>query len=217
MSESGTVSRVRTKQPPVTAQAESGRKRREASRADILTGTRRLLAAGGAVASLSVDRIVTEAGVSRATFYVCFPDKHAVVARLAQESLSWREHVHAEVLAAPDLTRAQLDDLLLSIVRHWYADRDVLGAIVELAEHDPAMRAAWRGAITEIADQAAEQFRVRWRRSRDRLDNPEAVAAVFTWMLERSCHQLVTDPDSAETIALAMSEVLWRTLSYRTP
>ncbi|MBA3742676.1 TetR/AcrR family transcriptional regulator [Sporichthya sp.] len=208
---------MRTKNPPVTAQAESGRKRREASRSEILAGTRRLLAAGGAVASLSIDRIVAEAGVSRATFYVCFPDKRAVVAQLAQEALSWREHVHAEVLADPDLTRAQLDELLLTIVRHWQADRDVLGAIVELAEHDPAMRTAWRGAIADIADQAADQFRVRWRRSRDRLDNPEAVAAVFTWMLERSCHQLVTDSESAETIALAISEILWRTLSYRTP
>ena len=217
MSDSGIVSRVRTKSPALSAQAESGRKRRDASRAEILAGTRRLLAGGGPVASLSVDRIVAEAGVSRATFYVCFPDKHAVVGQLAQESLSWREHVHAEVLADPGLTRKRLDELLLTIVRHWHADREVLGAIIELAEHDPAIRTAWRGAITEIADQAAEQFRIRGRRSRDRLDNPEAVAAVFTWMLERACHQLVDDEDSAETIALAISEILWRTLTYRLP
>ena len=40
--------------------------------------------------------------------------------------------------------------------------------------------------------------------------------AILTWMLERACHQLVEDEASAETIALAISEILWRTLAYRT-
>lgn len=199
-----------------SAQAESGRKRREASRAEILAATRRLLVAHESVAGLSVDQIAAEAGVSRATFYVCFPDKVAVIGQLAQETLAWREQIHAEVLADPDLTRPRLEELMRSIVRHWFDDRAILAAIIELAEHDPAIREPWRAAITEIAEQAAEQFRKRWRRSGDRLDNPEAVAAVFTWMLERACHQLVFDEASAETVALAMSEILWRTLTYRT-
>jgi AcrR family transcriptional regulator len=140
------------------------------------------------VAGLSVDQIVAEAGVSRATFYVCFPDKVAAVGELAQQALAWRGQIHAEVLADPALTRARLDELMRAIARHWYHDRAVLGAIIELAEHDPAIREPWRAAITEIAEQAAAQFRKRWRRGRDRLDNPDAVAAVFTWMLERACH-----------------------------
>jgi AcrR family transcriptional regulator len=198
-----------------SAQAESGRRRREASRAEILAATRRLLVEQRSVAGLSVDQIVAEAGVSRATFYVCFPDKVAVVGELAHQALAWREQIHAEVLADPGLTRARLDELMRAIVRHWYNDRAVLGAIIELAEHDPAVREPWRAAITEIAEQAAAQFRKRWRRSRDRLDNPDAVAAAFTWMLERACHQLVVDEASAEVVALAMSEILWRTLTYR--
>ncbi|MGQ0464975.1 MAG: TetR/AcrR family transcriptional regulator [Sporichthyaceae bacterium] len=200
-----------------SAQAESGRRRREASRTEILAATRRLLVEHESVAGLSVDRIAAEAGVSRATFYVCFPDKVAVVGELAHEALSWREQIHAEVLADPHLTRTRLDELMRAIVRHWYDDRAILAAIVELAEHDPAFREPWRAAMAETAEQAAEQFRRRWRRSRDRLDDPEAVASVFTWMLERACHQLVVDEAGAETVALAMSEILWRTLSYRAP
>ena len=196
-------------------QAETGRKRREASRIEILEATRRLLAAHS-VAGLSVDRIAAEAGVSRATFYVCFPDKHAVVAALAQESLSWREQVHAEVLADPDLTRDRLDELMLTIVGHWQRNRPVLAAIIELAEHDDAMGEPWRAAITEIAEQAAEQFRIRWADSPAAPADADTMAAVFTWMLERSCHQMVND-DSAEAVALAMAEILWRTLTWTEP
>jgi AcrR family transcriptional regulator len=203
--------------PEVSVQAASGRKRRDASRAEILDATRRLLGAGDAVANLSVDRIVAEAGVSRATFYVCFTDKHAVIGMLAQQSLSWREHIHAEVLADPRLTRARLDELMRTIVGHWLDDRDVLAAIIELAEHDPAMREPWRAAIADIADQAAEQFRIRWRDSPHGPADPHTVATAFTWMLERCCHQLVVDEASAETVALGMSEILWRTLAYRAP
>jgi TetR/AcrR family transcriptional regulator, ethionamide resistance regulator len=199
-----------------SAQAASGRKRREASRAEILAATARLLAAGSPVAKLSADKIAAEAGVSRATFYVCFPDKHAVIASLARDALAWREAIHAEVLSDPELTHARMDELMRAIVGHWQANRPVLSAIIELAEHDPAMREPWRAAITQIADQAAEQFRVRWDGSADRPETSDAMAAVFTWMLERACHQLVTDDASADTIALAMSEIIWRTLTYRT-
>jgi AcrR family transcriptional regulator len=193
----------------------SGRKRREASANEILAATHRLLAAGGPVAKLRVDRIVTEAGVSRATFYACFSDKHAAIGGLAQDALAWREDIYAEVLADPELTHARLDQLMRAIVSHWQTNRAVLAAIIELAEHDPAMRGPWRAAVNQIAEQAAEQFRIRWDHSPDRPANPDAMAAAFTWMFERCCHQLVTDETSAETMALAMSEILWRTLTYR--
>ena len=180
---------VRDPHPSGSPQAESGRKRRAASRSEILTATRRLLSDRVSVASLSVERIVAEAGVSRATFYVCFSDKHAVIGALAQQSLAWREAIHAEALADPDLTKERLDELLRTIVGHWQAQRPVLAAIIELAEHDPATRSAWREAVNEIADQAAKQFRARWADSSDRPDDPDAMAAAFTWMFERCCHR----------------------------
>jgi len=214
MSDSTTLSSVSS---PSSVQAESGRKRREASRDEILAATRRLLAGGGPVAGLSVDRIVADAGVSRATFYVCFPDKHAVIGQLAQESLAWRREVDAEILADPKLTREHLDRLMRTIVGHWRANRPVLAAIIELAEHNPEMRGPWRAAITQIAEQTADQFRIRWADSPDGPDDPDTVAAVFTWMFERCCHQLVADDAGAESVALAMSEVLWRTLTYTRP
>jgi AcrR family transcriptional regulator len=162
-----------------------------------------------------VNQIVTEAGVSRATFYVCFEDKHSVIGQLAQASLSWREAVHAEVLGDPGLTHDDLNALMRAIVEHWQTHRPVLSAIIELAEHDSTTRKLWREAVNEIAEQAAGQFRVRWADSPDQPSDADTMAAVFTWALERCCHQLVTDDASADAIALAIAEILWRTLSYR--
>ncbi|MHB8691343.1 MAG: TetR/AcrR family transcriptional regulator [Solirubrobacteraceae bacterium] len=200
--------------PAESIQAASGRKRRQASAEVILTATRRLLAAGDPVAKLSVDRILAEAGVSRATFYACFADKTAVIARLARDSLAWRQDIHAEVLADPNLTRERLDALLRAIVGHWQTNRTVLAAIIELAEHDPAMGEPWRAAVNQIAEQAADQFRVRWAADPSAPANLSAIASAFTWMFERCCHQLVSNDGSAETTALAISEILWRTLTY---
>jgi AcrR family transcriptional regulator len=197
-----------------TVQARSGRKRRDASRLEILNATRRLLASGDSVAGLNIDRIVAEADVSRATFYKCFADKRAVIGRLAENALAWRMNIHAEVLADPDLTRERLDQLLRDIVGHWQTDREVLAAIIELAEHDADMRRPWLAAITQIADQAAAQFQLRWAHSEHRPADPAAMATAFTWMFERCCHQLVFDDASAETVASAISEILWRTLTY---
>jgi AcrR family transcriptional regulator len=200
----------------VSVQAASGRRRREASARQILDGTRRLLADGAPVAKLTIDRIVDEAGVSRATFYACFTDKHELIGRLAQESLAWRNEIHAEILADGELNRGRLDELLRVIVAHWRANKPVLSAAVELAEHDAAINEAYRSAIGEIAEQASEQFRLRWAQDPvERPDDPDALATAFTWMLERLCHQVVEDDESAETAAYAISEILWRTLTYR--
>lgn len=202
---------------PQSTQAVSGQRRRESSAREILDATSRLLARGDAVARLSVGRIIDEAGVSRATFYACFSDKHAVIAQLARQSLAWRDEVSGESLGDADLTRGRLDELMRTIVGHWRANRVVLAALVELAEHDPAIRLAWRSAVGQIAAQTAIQLERRWAGSPDAPPDPAALAEAFTWMFERCCHQLVVDDDSAERTALALSEIIWRTVSHRSP
>jgi hypothetical protein len=79
------------------------------------------------------------------------------------------------------------------------------------------MRDAWRGAVDEIATQTAGHLRTRWEGSADAPSNPDAVAAALTWMFERCAHQLAVDDESAETVAMALAEILWRTVTYRVP
>jgi AcrR family transcriptional regulator len=201
-------------EPAETIQAQSGRRRRQATVADILDATRRLLAAGTPVANLSVERIVAEAGIARATFYLHFTDKHALIARLAEDEVAWREQVGAEILADPHLERAALDAIMIDIVSRWSADRPVLAAIIELAEYDPNAREIWRSAILRVADKAATQFRARWATSTAGPPDPDTIAEIFTWMFERCCHQMLTDPTRIEPVANSMAEIIWRVLDY---
>jgi AcrR family transcriptional regulator len=173
-----------------------------------------LLAAGFSVAALRVEQIVAEAGMGRATFYLHFKDKSELMVALAEDQVAWRDEIGAEALADPDLQRETLDAMLQIIVGRWADNYAVLAAIIEVAEHDPAMSAIWHNAMEEVVEKAAEQFRKRWRQ--EPADGPSAdtIAELFTWMFERSCHQILRDPTRRDEIAAGMSEIIWRVLTY---
>lgn len=183
-----------------------------ATRADLLAAATRLLTGGSTVAGLSVDRIVDEAGMSRATFYLHFKDKTELVAALAEDQVAWRETIGANALADRSVTRDTVRAMLAEIVDRWIENRAVLAAIIEVAEYDPAMRDTWRTAMLEVADVAAAQFRIRWQGAADHPD-PDTLAEVFTWMFERSCHQILRDPTRRDAVTDTLTEIIWRVLS----
>jgi AcrR family transcriptional regulator len=183
-----------------------------ATRADLLAAATRLLTGGSTVAGLSVDRIVDEAGMSRATFYQHFKDKTELVAALAEDQVAWRETIGAKALADRSVTRDTVRAMLAEIVDRWIENRAVLAAIIEVAEYDPAMSDTWRTAMLEVADVAAAQFRIRWQGAADHPD-PDTLAEVFTWMFERSCHQILRDPTRRDAVTDTLTEIIWRVLS----
>jgi AcrR family transcriptional regulator len=183
-----------------------------ATRADLLAAATRLLTGGSTVAGLSVDRIVDEAGMSRATFYLHFKDKTELVAALAEDQVAWRETIGAKALADRSVTRDTVRAMLAEIVDRWIENRAVLAAIIEVAEYDPAMSDTWRTAMLEVADVAAAQFRIRWQGAADHPD-PDTLAEVFTWMFERSCHQILRDPTRRDAVTDTLTEIIWRVLS----
>jgi AcrR family transcriptional regulator len=191
------------------------RRTRDATKADLLDATRRLLTGGASVAALSVERIVGEAGMSRATFYLHFSDKVALIAALAESQVAWRDEIGVEALSEPGLRRETLDVMMGEIVQRWVDNHAVLAAIIEVAEYDPDMADAWRTAMLEVAETSAEQFRLRWADGRDAPRHPDTIAELFTWMFERSCHQILRDPSRQHEVAESMAEVIWRVLDYR--
>lgn len=200
----------------LSIQARSGKRRRETTVADVLEATRRLLVKGVPVSGLSVERIAAEAGIARATFYLHFSDKHALIARLAEDEVAWRDEIGAEALANSDLTRDGVEAMLTEIIDRWTADRAVLSAIIALAEDDLKVKEIWRSAMQEVAEKAAVQFRARWDADDiNRPDDPDAIAEIFTWMFERCCHQMAYDQSSADSLVRSMTEIIWRVLNFR--
>jgi AcrR family transcriptional regulator len=198
-----------------TVQARAGARRRAATRDELMEATKRLLVQGAPLASLSVERIVAEAGVARTTFYLHFRDKYDLIESLAAEQELWIEEVGGQALADPALTRETISRAVEEIVARWVENRAVLAAIIELAEYDERMRDTWRTAIGSIAAVAARVFRAHWEAEGASPRDPEMMAEVLTWMIERCCHQIARDPDRRGAAADALADVIWRVT--RTP
>ena len=72
--------------PSVTRKPQAKRQeRREQIERRLLDATERLMRDGASFTELSVDRLSTEAGMSRANFYIYFEDKGDLLRRLASQ------------------------------------------------------------------------------------------------------------------------------------
>src|SRR5262245_58155906 len=73
--------------PSTTRKPQAKRKeRREQIEQALLAATDRLMRDGASFTELSVDRLATEAGISRASFYIYFEDKGDLLSRLVGEA-----------------------------------------------------------------------------------------------------------------------------------
>jgi TetR/AcrR family transcriptional regulator, ethionamide resistance regulator len=197
--------------PSFTVQATVGRARREATQRAILDAFRRLLEDGSSVAHLSVDKIVAEAGVSRSTFYVHFPDKRELVIRLAEEDLhDWRE-VAEPVLADPRADRAAVERIVREIIAGFRDHAVVARGLVELTGYDDEALGAWREVIGGVGVLVENHLRARWSLS-GAAGDPELTGQAIAWMFERFCHQvlLTRDPAEDERAIAALTEATWR-------
>lgn len=200
-----------------TVQASAGRERRAATRQQILDALRRLLEQGAPLSGLSIERIVSEAGVSRATFYVHFTGKAELVTALSDQDMEpWLAHA-LPVLADPTADREAFGRVVRELVASWRRHAAVSAGLVELAEYDDAVREAWNGVVERLADHLAEHLRRRWA-GRDHLDaDPALVAQMVAWMVERVCHQLVGrgDPARDEEVAAGLAATIWQIIEPR--
>ena len=126
---------------PVTRrQADHHAARSAATRAQVMRTLERLLDSGEAFSEISVQRILEEAGVSRATFYAHFDSKSHVLVRLTDElresllALARQWDPGAEEDGADRLTR--FFEEVITIHR---AHQGVLTAVREAATYDPAV------------------------------------------------------------------------------
>jgi AcrR family transcriptional regulator len=196
-----------------TVQASVGRERRAATRQQILDALRRLLVAGAPVAGLSVERIVSEAGVSRATFYVHFAGKAEVVTALSDQDMEpWLAHA-LPVLADPTSDREAFAVIVRELLASWRRHAAVSASLVELSEYDAGVREAWHGVVHRLAGELAEHLERRWAgRAAATAADPRAIAEVIAWMVERVCHQTVRAQDGRDDdrVAAALAEAIWR-------
>ena len=202
--------------PSTTVQARTGERRRAATQLDLLDATKRLLEGGTSIQELTIEGICSEAGVVRTTFYLHFRQKSDLIKALAEEQVAWIEEAGRKA-AAPEMTRETVRASIDEIVERWAENQAVLAAIIELAEHDPGLEQTWQAAISEVGLAAAGVFDKQWRTHPEWApEDPETVAQLLSWMVERSCHKVARDPARRAEVAAALAEIIWRVLQPQT-
>ncbi|MDT5258111.1 MAG: TetR/AcrR family transcriptional regulator, ethionamide resistance regulator [Mycobacterium sp.] len=182
----------------------------------LLDATERLMGEGASFTELSVDRLSTEAGISRASFYIYFEDKGHLLRRLTGE-------VFAELASGgerwwgvagrhdPADLRAAMAGIIASFRRH----QPVLVALNEMAAYDPATAQTYRDLLIAIAGRMAQVIEDGQADGSIRPELPAAItASALVWMVERACQQNLPakPPDYDAELAATLTEIAWGAL-----
>jgi len=199
----------------------SGRlKRRAEIEAAVLAATERLLADGAGFTELGVQRIVAEAGEARSSFYMCFPDKVAILVRLVGTmkdelfgtTTRWRP-------TGPD---GGLDGLAAAFgeqLAYYRLRAPLLAAIAEVSAYDPTLREATARQIDRFAQNITDGLEEEQRAGRTPADIDAVVAGkVLAWGGEQIIARQIAlgDPDGDSAVAREMARSQWYG-TYRRP
>jgi AcrR family transcriptional regulator len=203
--------------PSVTRKPQAKRQeRREQIERRLLDATERLMRDGASFTELSVDRLSTEAGMSRANFYIYFEDKGDLLRRLAGQvfgdladsaelwwGVAWRHD--------PGDVRAAMAGIIASYRRH----QPVLVALNEMAGYDPLVAATYRELLTGISGRLTQVIQAGQADGSIRAELPAATtASALSWMVERACQQnLPNKPREYDAeLATTLTEIAWGAL-----
>jgi AcrR family transcriptional regulator len=207
--------------PSVTRKPQARRQERRAGiERRLLDATERLMRDGTSFTELSVDRLSSEAGMSRANFYIYFEDKGDLLRRLAGQvfgdladsaelwwGVAWRHD--------PDDVRAAMAGIIASYRRH----QPVLVALNEMADYDPLVAVTYRELLTGISGRLTQVIEAGQADGSIRRELPAATtASALSWMVERACQQNLPNSPSGYDAELTttLTEIAWGAL-YLTP
>ena len=203
--------------PSVTRKPQANREqRREQLERRLLDATERLMSEGASFTEISVDRLSTEAGISRASFYIYFEDKGHLLRRLAGQvfgdlatgaerwwSVAWR-HNPADVRAA-----------MAGVIETYRRHQPLLVALNEMAAYDPGTAHAYRELLTAISQRLTRVIEDGQADGTIRRELPAATtASALTWMVERACQANLpaNPPDYDAELADTLAEIVWGAL-----
>jgi len=203
--------------PSVTRKSQAGRQeRREQIERRLLAATDRLMHAGASFTELSVDRLATEAGISRASFYIYFEDMGHLLRRLTGqvfEDLAGGARRWWDVADRldPDDLYAGMAEIIAGYRRH----QPLLIALNEMAGYDQQVGSTYAETLEAISAQLQRVIETGQAAGWVRPHLPAATTArALTWMVERTCHQTLPSQPPADDPQLArtLTEIIWGAL-----
>jgi AcrR family transcriptional regulator len=201
----------------VTRKAQSSRaERRQELLEQLLNVVEEQFAGGESFTELSVERLVSEAGISRSTFYVYFEDKGELLN-------AWLERIIDEVAESTGpwyglTAKATRDDLraaLARLIASYRPHTHLMAAVLDATTYDPSVRVG----VEEIMRRnvAGLRHHIRAGQKGSFIDPKlpaKETAEWLSWMAERGFHQLIRTADDQELELLtdAYADIVWSTL-----
>jgi TetR/AcrR family transcriptional regulator, ethionamide resistance regulator len=190
--------------------------RRERLILQLLPAVEQMLSAGEAFQSLSVERLITRAEISRTTFYRYFRDKGELLAELSRSAIEQIVTVTEQLWSLPD--DAGYDDVadaIEEVVRVFLPHTALMNAVTSAAATNPDVQRQFQQGF-EAARAAAATAIARGRNHgivRPSLD-PDTTAGWLTWMAERGMSQLVAPatPEQRAQLIHTLTSIIWFTL-----
>jgi TetR/AcrR family transcriptional regulator, ethionamide resistance regulator len=160
------------------------RRRPEEAEREILDAAEALLREAR-FSALTVDELMSRTGLSRASFYVYFRDRHHLIMRLT-------ERIGGELFEMSDRwlrgsgdpiedARAAVEGVTIVYGQHG----PVLRAIAEAASHDPEVESIYHGLIDRFVDATTTRIEEEIANGRIRPLNPHETSRTLVWMNER--------------------------------
>lgn len=206
---------------PVTRrQADHHAARSAATRTQVISALERLLDSGEAYSEISVQRILEEAGVSRATFYAHFPGKADVLVSLTddlRESLLALAHLWEPAGEEDGADRfAGFFEEVLKIHR---GHQKVLTAVREAAAYESAVGDFYTADL-EGFDEAVLRTLLSEQAAGSTTADLDAVAAsrIIVWGgAQAIAHHIRVDDGSGDTVFARELARIWWYGAYRRP
>jgi TetR/AcrR family transcriptional regulator, ethionamide resistance regulator len=144
----------------VTKTRTRHRQRRAAAAARILEATERLLAEGERFTEIPVERLLTEADVSRSTFYLHYADKSVLLMAVAEQAIQdvttaaelWWRYDHS---AGPEGAENTIREMIKVYRRH----TGVLRTLAEVGAYDDDVREFWGDRRDRYSDVLRDRYR----------------------------------------------------------
>ncbi|MEU4098375.1 TetR/AcrR family transcriptional regulator [Streptomyces sp. NPDC026673] len=206
---------------PVTRrQADSYAARSAATQAQVMSTLERLLDSGEAFRDISVQRLLEEAGVSRATFYAHFPSKSDVLVRLTD---GLRESLLALARqwdpAAGEDGADRFARFFEEVLRIHRAHQGVITAVREAAAYDSAVGDFYTADL-EGFEEAALRTLLAEQAAGSTTADLDAVAAsrIIAWGgAQAIAHHIQVDDGSRDAVFARELARIWWYGAYRRP
>ncbi len=178
-----------------------------------------LLVEAGSFRAVTIDDVISAAGVARSTFYRYFDDKAELLLELSGSAVEEVIEAANRLLGSPTpSTREELLEVARETVAVFVRHRPLLLALSEQAATDPRAAATLRRSFGRAHQQASERIAAAQERGAARREiDADAVAGWLTWMAERGMHQLIgpADAPERERLETGLADIIWFTVFAR--